>query len=97
MLAGDALPGTLARMRRAAIVEPGVDMAALDMAAFAQDSKSGSGLLAVEAPLAIDTAASAPLPLFGPLSDEAVLCSLFTSGSTGEAKRVPKRLGQPFL
>lgn len=97
VLAGDALPGTLARMRRAAIVEPGVDMAALDMAAFAKDSKSGSGLLAVEAPLAIDTAASAPLPLFGPLSDEAVLCSLFTSGSTGEAKRVPKRLGQLFF
>lgn len=100
MLTGDALPGTLARMRAAAMVEPGVDLLALDMAAFAGKDPAADGLAPVAAPDPIDAPAAAletPVPFFGVLSDEAVLCSLFTSGSTGEAKRVPKRLGQLFF
>lgn len=99
MLTGDALPGTLARMRAAAMVEPGVDLLALDMAAFAGKDPAAAGLAPVAAPEPIDAAAAleTPVPFFGVLSDEAVLCSLFTSGSTGEAKRVPKRLGQLFF
>ena len=97
VLAGDALPGTLERMRSAAIVEPGTDLLALDMAAFAEEASIG--LTAVEAPQPVDsnTALTTPVPMMGPLADDAVLCSLFTSGSTGEAKRVPKRLGQLFF
>lgn len=99
MLTGDALPGTLARMRAAAMVEPGVDLLALDMAAFAGKDPAAAGLAPVAAPEPIDAAAAleTPVPFFGVLSDEAVLCSLFTSGSTGAAKRVPKRLGQLFF
>ena len=99
MLTGDALPGTLARMRAAAMVEPGVDLLALDMAAFAGKDPAADGLAPVAAPDPIDAPAAleTPVPFFGVLSDEAVLCSLFTSGSTGEAKRVPKRLGQLFF
>ena len=73
MLTGDALPGTLARMRAAAMVEPGVDLLALDMAAFAGKDPAAAGLAPVAAPETIDAAAAleTPVPFFGVLSRRA--------------------------
>lgn len=94
VLPGDALPGTLARMRQAGIIEPKKDFLALDAAALAAGPEGDGFAIASPADECLDGLSGEP---FEALDDDAPLCSLFTSGTTGEAKRVPKRLGQLFL
>ncbi len=94
VLPGDALPGTLARMRQAGIIEPKKDFLALDAAGLAAGPEGEGFAIAAPADECLDGLSADPMEA---LDDDALLCSLFTSGTTGEAKRVPKRLGQLFL
>lgn len=96
MLGSDALPETLKRLRAGGLLEEGDGIAldaarawhererledARDLAAFTEPSESSR---------------AATLPAIPVLPEKRDLASLFTSGSTGDAKRVAKRLEQLF-
>lgn len=96
MLGSDALPETLKRLRAGGLLEEG-DGIALDAARAWHEREQpdeARDLVAFTEPTR--TAGSATLPALPVLPEKRDLASLFTSGSTGDAKRVAKRLEQLF-
>lgn len=94
MLGSDALPETLKRLRAGGLLEEG-DGIALDAARAWHEREQpdeARDLVAFTEPTR--TAGSATLPALPVLPEKRDLASLFTSGSTGDAKRVAKRLEQ---
>ena len=97
MLGSDALPETLKRLRAGGLLEAG-DGLALDAARAWHEREpldEARDLVAFTEPAANARSSStcAVLPV---LPEKRDLASLFTSGSTGDAKRVAKRLEQLF-
>ena len=93
VLPGDLLPGTLERLERGG-VKLGETVLALQAASLA-GGEPAARLPGIEADA--ETLNTLPVPPTLPLLDDrAELLSLLTSGSTGEAKLVRKRLEQAF-
>lgn len=100
MLGSDALPETLKRLRAGGLLEAG-DGLALDAARAWHEREpldEARDLVAFTEPAANARSSStcAVLPALPVLPEKRDLASLFTSGSTGDAKRVAKRLEQLF-
>ena len=94
MLGSDALPETLKRLRVGGLLEAG-DGIALDAArAWHERLKDARDLVPFAEPS--ESSRDATLRAIPVLSEKRDLASLFTSGSTGDAKRVAKRLEQIF-
>lgn len=96
MLGSDALPETLKRLRAGSLLEAG-DGIALDAArAWNERERLEDARDLVPFAEPSPSVESATLPANPVLPEKRDLASLFTSGSTGDAKRVAKRLEQLF-